>query len=217
MGKERSLNEVNKPISQFFGGVIPAERLAHMAEDPYWDEEPAKGRHSFPLPVPRPEQEASERREEMLLTLGIPSDELYVIPPFNCAQSPQSHKGPYRWATDFLVLDGTPVLVAADGMVIESVDKFTEWGDDPELASRMNLVTIRHEWPDGPEFSQYCHLAEGTVRAHVGQLVTRGEQIAQVGKVGWTDRDHLHFIVFRNNLRGPGAYGFKSLRVAKFE
>jgi murein DD-endopeptidase MepM/ murein hydrolase activator NlpD len=182
-----------------------------MAEDPYWDDEVAKGRYSLPLPIE--EREASERQEESLLTLSLPPGELYVIPPFNCAKSPQSHKGPYRWAIDFLVNDGTPVIAARDGVVIESVDEFTKWGDDPELAKQMNLVTIRHEGKDGPEFSQYCHLARGSVKVNVGDQVRRGQRIALVGKVGWTDRDHLHFIVFRNDARGPGSHGFKSLRV----
>ena len=83
-------------------------------------------------------------------------------------------------------------------------------GDDPEFRDQLNYLTIRHE---NGEFSQYCHLAKGSVSAmglRKGSIVQQGQQIATVGKTGWTDRDHLHFVVFRAD---SNKFGFKSLKV----
>lgn len=48
----------------------------------------------------------------------------------------------------------------------------------------------------------------------IGQYVKKGQPIGIVGKSGWTDRDHLHFIVYRKDKNFP--FGFKSLKI-KFE
>ncbi|MEK7173936.1 MAG: hypothetical protein AAB710_02535 [Patescibacteria group bacterium] len=50
----------------------------------------------------------------------------------------------------------------------------------------------------------------------IGSRVVQGQVVAIVGKTGWTDRDHLHFIVFRHDDDPdkpiPNAH-FKSLKV----
>jgi murein DD-endopeptidase MepM/ murein hydrolase activator NlpD len=47
----------------------------------------------------------------------------------------------------------------------------------------------------------------------VGNFVKKGQQIARVGKTGWTDRDHLHFLVFKVEKLEGNPYGFYSLKV----
>ncbi|MDD3774177.1 MAG: M23 family metallopeptidase [Patescibacteria group bacterium] len=46
----------------------------------------------------------------------------------------------------------------------------------------------------------------------IGDKVKKGQVIARTGKTGWTDRDHLHFIVFRLDNQIGNNHGFKSLK-----
>ena len=146
------------------------------------------------------------------LAVGIPVDKTYRCGKFFCATSPQSHIGPYRWAIDFLVPDGTPILAAHEGKVIEIHELSDQWGDGPEYRDLLNYMTIDH---GNGEFSQYCHLAQKSVSQNgveVGSLMKEGDQIGIVGKTGWTDRDHLHFCVFKVIGKNETPFTFKSLQ-----
>jgi murein DD-endopeptidase MepM/ murein hydrolase activator NlpD len=107
---------------------------------------------------------------------------------------------------------GTPVLAAADGLVLVA-------GDDLEPTSERgvwpitfygpysyfygNLVVIEHEAPAGlladaaelpqPIFSLYAHLSE--VLVEPGEPVVAGQQIGAVGLSGIAEGSHLHFEV----------------------
>jgi murein DD-endopeptidase MepM/ murein hydrolase activator NlpD len=76
-----------------------------------------------------------------------------------------------------------------------------------------NYVVIRHPWD---EYSLYAHMKPGTARVTVGQTVTAGEVIGQVGSSGSSTEPHLHFQV----CDGPGPLdcagrpiGFKGVEV----
>jgi hypothetical protein len=53
-----------------------------------------------------------------------------------------------------------------------------------------NLVVIDH---GGGEFSSYAHLKPGSIAVRIGEQVTRGQQIGQVGSTGNSTEPHLHF------------------------
>lgn len=184
------------------------DELRSLANDPMWDQGEAKGSYRFPFPT---DQDFSS--EATNLAGGIPEDQLYRIGKFIAAKSPNSHVGPFTWAIDFLVPDGTEVLAAEAGQIVEAVDNFNEWGPTEEFRNRLNYLTIRH---DNGEYSQYCHLAPNSFRQtgfNVGDYCKKGQVIARVGKTGWTDRDHLHFIVFRVGKLLGSPYGFYSFRI----
>lgn len=151
------------------------------------------------------------------LAQGIPADQLKRVGPFLTAASPESHIGPFSHAIDFLVPDGTGVLAAQSGVVVDIVDHFDEWGDDPAYRDKLNYVTIKHLAHDlghSIEYSQYCHLEKNSVRFSIGSLVSEGDVIAKVGKTGWTDRDHLHFMVFENDVKDEeNPFDFRSLKI----
>ena len=108
-----------------------------------------------------------------------------------------------KQGVDFLVPEGSSVLAAADGVVAVIVQHNQEGGPTEGYAPLMNYLTIDH---GNGEFSQYCHLAPHSVSKHhirVGSLVRAGQTIAEVGMTGWTDRPHLHFLVFRADLPIP--------------
>lgn len=127
--------------------------------------------------------------------------------------SPESHIGPFKNALDFMVPDGTLVLTAADGIIFELEDESSSWGNGPEFRDYLNYLTLAHK---NGEYSQYCHLALNSVSKlglKVGSRVKRGEIIGVVGKTGWTDSDHLHFVVYKVDEKS--LFGFKSV-VPKF-
>ena len=122
-----------------------------------------------------------------------------------------THRGPWRHAADFEVMDGDgrtfrgpglrredyfcyrlPVLAAADGTVVRVVDGIpdNEIGE-AELAERWgNLVLLIH----GPGlYSLVAHLAPGSIRVQEGQVVRRGDPLGQCGSSGRSPVPHLHF------------------------
>ncbi|PZU98374.1 MAG: metalloendopeptidase [Pseudanabaena sp.] len=84
------------------------------------------------------------------------------------------HKG-----VDFAAPTGTPIFASADGVVTEA-----GWTD----GGYGNIVELRHE--DG-SVTLYAH----TNRVYVskGQVVSRGQAIAEVGSTGRSTGPHLHF------------------------
>lgn len=133
---------------------------------------------------------------------------------WTCTQAvdgPWTHRGPWRDALDFQVLDdegrahrGTgavvsdylchrlPVLAVADGTVARVVDGVP---DNPigEVDTRDNwgnLVIVRH----APGLcSLVCHLAAGSIPVVEGQIVRRGELVGRCGNSGRSPVPHLHY------------------------
>ncbi len=66
--------------------------------------------------------------------------------------------------------------------------KVTFAGMDEETGT----VTIAH---GGGLTTSYLHVPENGILVHVGDTVTAGQKIAQVGKTGWATACHLHFEV----------------------
>ncbi len=182
--------------------------LERWASSPLWDNEPTQNHYTYPLLI----EEKKAKEEGLRLAVGNPPDETYELNCFVCAASPESHVGPYRHSIDFLVPDGTPVVATLDGRVVEIQQQSNEWGPTSKHRDLLNYITIEHK---NGEFSQYCHLAQWSVKQSgvaLGSRVKQGQQIAIVGKTGWTDRDHLHFVVFRGS-KNESPFTFKSLKV----
>lgn len=197
-------------------GQDPAETQADAEK--LWREEESIGIYSLPLPS----IENSLALGQALAKLDPPEKEVEQIGSFLVSRSPESHQEAFRQALDFLIPDGTPVLAAADGEIVAVVIDNTVWGPSKDFRQFLNYITIKH--PNG-ERSQYCHLATNSLPEGlaVGKQIPKGTQIALTGKTGWTDRDHLHFIVFRPETKEiidgkevPNPHGFKSLK-PKFE
>jgi murein DD-endopeptidase MepM/ murein hydrolase activator NlpD len=90
---------------------------------------------------------------------------------------------------------GTPVLAAADGMVYYAGDdttrKFSPWS-----GFYGNIVVLEHSLSVAPFkilYTLYAHLSKIDVR--IGQVVTAGERIGEVGLTGTASGSHLHFEV----------------------
>jgi len=111
----------------------------------------------------------------------------------------QGHSG-----VDIRLLDmpaqraGVDVLAAAPGRVARLRDGVQDISirapAAPSVAGQEcgNGVVVDHG--DGWE-TQYCHVARGSVRVKVGDVVTTGQPLAHVGLSGDTEFPHLHFTV----------------------
>ena len=93
---------------------------------------------------------------------------------------------------------GVAVLAAAPGRVARLRDGVRDISirapGAPSVVGQQcgNGVVIDHG--DGWE-TQYCHVARGSVRVKVGDLVAAGTPLARVGLSGDTEFPHLHFTV----------------------
>ncbi len=101
-------------------------------------------------------------------------------------------------ALDLAAAEGTPVLAARAGTVMQVVDTFREGGTDERLKNRMNAVRVLHA--DG-SMGLYAHIATGSARVQPGDGVQAGQALAAVGSVGWSSAPHLHFSVQVNDGR----------------
>lgn len=98
-----------------------------------------------------------------------------------------------RYAIDLIVDEGTPVLAARAGIVMEAQSGFGRGSTD--LArdfDRANLVRILHD--DG-SMAIYAHLREQGVLVRAGEKVSLGQVIAISGNTGYSSGPHLHFCV----------------------
>ncbi len=96
-----------------------------------------------------------------------------------------------RYAYDFELQIGDPVHAARDGIVIKTVDWFTEQGG-PELRNKGNRILIMHS--DGT-IATYVHLEHKGVFVSEGEMVERGQVIGSSGLTGYTSGPHLHFVL----------------------
>ena len=123
-----------------------------------------------------------------------------------------SHVDPQnRYAVDFAAEEGTQVLAAREGLVMQVESDFDKAGlNREEYGGRANFVRILHD--DG-SMALYAHLKTEGVLVRAGQRVRSGQQIGLSGNTGFTTGPHLHFAVQVNRgmrllsipfrMRGP--------------
>ena len=121
-----------------------------------------------------------------------------------------------RCAVDFLCAEGTPVLAAADGIVLKVLANVTAKYSGyekppeevlPEALQDGNFVILIHKHG---ELSICSHLSHVLVTP--GQQVKTGESLGLSGHTGWSIKPHVHFMVFRF-LHVPPRRDFESLKI----
>lgn len=91
---------------------------------------------------------------------------------------------------DFAASLGTPILAAADGVVVEArsgVSGFGCW------------IWIRHTVLGKPVDTIYGHMYIQDLLVKTGDRVKKGQQISRVGNNGQSSGPHLHFEVWPGN------------------
>lgn len=100
-----------------------------------------------------------------------------------------------RQALDIAMPEGTPVLAARSGRILDSRGWFGEGRPEGEYLGRANFVRILH--PDGT-WAVYAHLSEINTNLNPGDWVEAGTQIGLSGNSGFSSGPHLHFAVLKN-------------------
>ena len=98
-------------------------------------------------------------------------------------------------AIDWLMPIGTNVRAARSGTVVGFRADATVTGLDPNNKPLANHILIKHD--DGT-LADYLHLKTDGVAVRLGQKVREGDLLGYSGNTGYTDRPHLHFVVFYN-------------------
>ncbi len=87
---------------------------------------------------------------------------------------------------------GTPVLAVADGTIIVAQSDAQAWyGWRCDWYGHLAVIQLDQIWQGEPLFALYGHILN--INVEVGQHVTQGEQIAEVGVGGAATVPHLHF------------------------
>ena len=112
-------------------------------------------------------------------------------------------------AVDFVASENTIVLAAAPGTVTYVKDDSHIGGPSINFWYYSNFISIKHQ---NEEYTRYDHLAFGSSKVKIGDIVSAGQEIAKVGMTAFTYLPHLHFQVFV--FTGPNLWeDYQTLKV----
>jgi murein DD-endopeptidase MepM/ murein hydrolase activator NlpD len=114
-----------------------------------------------------------------------------------------SHDGDSKWAWDFGLPEGTPVLAAHNGVVRKARDGGNVGCCSESCGYGANYVVL--DRGDGTE-SLYLHLKSTAVT--VGQEVIRGDLVGLSGATGYVCGAHLHFQVQKSPSGGGSDFQY---------
>ncbi|MDZ4374662.1 MAG: M23 family metallopeptidase, partial [Phenylobacterium sp.] len=143
----------------------------------------------LPSPQSRPEQVSLTRAtppvaarpaETVLIAFVEPVPGRAVVSPFGLRQLPWEGSGRLHEGVDISAASGVPVIVAADGVVIEAGEK----------GGYGRYVAVRHA--EGLT-TYYAHLGAITPSVRPGLAVRAGQTVGRVGSTGVSTGPHLHF------------------------
>lgn len=119
-----------------------------------------------------------------ILAWPLPTQYTTISSPFGPRIHPISKKSSFHSGIDLPAPEGTPIYAAESGKVILA-EYYGGYG---------NTVIIDH----GAGMSTlYGHIRPGGIKVTVGQVVERGQKIAEVGTTGLSTGNHLHFSVLK--------------------
>jgi murein DD-endopeptidase MepM/ murein hydrolase activator NlpD len=104
-----------------------------------------------------------------------------LLSPFATRTDPFSGEGAFHKGVDIKAVTGTPVHVAADGVVVSA---------EPSSGGYGRLVVVDH---GGGVQTYYAHMSK--ILVHAGQEMHRGDVVGLVGSSGRATAPHLHYEV----------------------
>ena len=126
-----------------------------------------------------------DRVAKKVLPSAMPVDTEWYSSGFGYRIDPFTDKRVFHEGVDFAAITGTPIKAAADGIVVYS-DRHPNYG---------NMIEIDH---GGDLVSRYAHASKRLVE--IGEIVTSGQKIAEVGSTGRSTGPHLHFEIRHKGL-----------------
>lgn len=125
-------------------------------------------------------QMLDDRIRKSLLPTSLPVEAQWNASTYGWRIDPFTGERAMHEGVDFVATPGTSVRAAAAGVVI-SAERHPQYGNMVEIDHGNDLTT------------RYAHGSKILVKA--GQLVRRGQKIAEVGSTGRSTGPHLHFEV----------------------
>ncbi|WMW79961.1 M23 family metallopeptidase [Undibacterium cyanobacteriorum] len=122
----------------------------------------------------------SFKLQAKLLPTVVPVNVGYNASTFGRRIDPFSGRTAFHEGLDFSAPTGTPIVAAAGGVVV-AAEYHPEYG---------NMLEIDH---GGDMMTRYAHASR--LYARVGDIVKRGQHIADIGSTGRSTGAHLHFEV----------------------
>jgi murein DD-endopeptidase MepM/ murein hydrolase activator NlpD len=134
---------------------------------------------------------AKETRDA-LLPHGTPVSEGFVGSGYGMRTDPFTGEMSMHTGVDFAAPVGTPILAAAGGVVV-SAEMRPDYGNMLEIDHGKGVSTM------------YAHTSRMLVKS--GDIVRKGQKIAEVGTTGRSTGPHLHFEVHVNGVpQNPSKY-----------
>ncbi|MDY0909177.1 M23 family metallopeptidase [Microbacterium sp. CFBP9034] len=107
----------------------------------------------------------------------------------------------YHLGVDLAAKAGSPIYAIAAGLVTATVDG---------TASRAGYIAVRHSIGGVEHTSKYLHIWSSTTRVKVGQTVTAGQRISEVGTSGGSSGNHLHLEIWKGSAAQDPAVFLKA-------
>jgi murein DD-endopeptidase MepM/ murein hydrolase activator NlpD len=138
-----------------------------------------------------------DRIRKSLLPTSLPVEAQWSASTYGWRVDPFTGERAMHEGVDFVATVGTPIHAAAAGVVI-SAERHPQYGYMVEIDHGKDLTT------------RYAHAS--AIMVKTGQLVKRGQKIAEVGSTGRSTGPHLHFEV---RIRGLAQHPDRFLRMAQ--
>ena len=138
-----------------------------------------------------------DRIRKSLLPTSLPVAAQWNASTYGWRVDPFTGERAMHEGVDFVAAPGTSVEAAAAGVVV-SAERHPQYGNMVEIDHGKDLTT------------RYAHASK--ILVTVGQLVKRGQKIAEVGSTGRSTGPHLHFEV---RIRGLAQNPDRFLRMAQ--
>jgi murein DD-endopeptidase MepM/ murein hydrolase activator NlpD len=120
--------------------------------------------------------------ETTRIVFPLPEGTWVRTSPFGWRSDPITGERRFHFGSDFAAADGTPIYSVADGRVVQAA--YTESGG--------GVIVIEHTVGGQRVASRYVHMWAQGIHVAVGDSVTAGQHIGDVGSSGYSTGPHLH-------------------------
>ena len=151
----------------------------------------------------------AEEKEKLLAAIPaiqpIKNDDLTrMASGFGWRSDPFTKARKMHWGMDFTSPRGTPIYASGDGEISRADNSASGFGKHIRIDHGYGYLTI------------YAHLSQYNVKK--GQKVKRGDLIGFVGSTGRSQAPHLHYEVWKDDIRiDPINFYYGSLSAKEFE